>query len=184
MRPLPHSRPGTRCKIELIVTDDIPQPELCSIDILNGLGLDQFGEALRPLFEAAGPLARALYGERPFDSYASLIGRAESLAVHTLPLVEQIEVLNAHPAIGARPALLSALSLREQGYDSDDRLAELNRAYEARFGFRFVVFVNKRPKTEIATVLEQRLHNTRAQELKTGLRELFAIARDRLQALQ
>jgi 2-oxo-4-hydroxy-4-carboxy--5-ureidoimidazoline (OHCU) decarboxylase len=170
---------------------DVPQPELSSIETLNGLQLDRFGEALRPLFEAAAPLARALYGERPFDSYASLIDRAESLAVHTLPLAEQIEVLNAHPAIGERPALLSALSLREQSYDpdSDDleqlsvRLAKLNRAYEARFGFRFVVFVNKRPRSEIADVLEERLHNANDQERTTGLRELFAIARDRLRAL-
>jgi 2-oxo-4-hydroxy-4-carboxy--5-ureidoimidazoline (OHCU) decarboxylase len=163
---------------------DVPQPELSSIETLNGLQRDQFGEALRPLFEAAGPLARALYAERPFDSYTSLIQCAESLAVHTLPLAEQIEVLNAHPAIGERPALLSALSLREQGSDSEDRLAELNRAYDARFGFRFVVFVNKRPKSEIAHVLEERLHNGNANaELMTGLHELFAIARDRLRAL-
>jgi 2-oxo-4-hydroxy-4-carboxy--5-ureidoimidazoline (OHCU) decarboxylase len=88
---------------------------------------------------------------------------------------------------------LSALSLREQSYDpdSDDleqlsvRLAKLNRAYEARFGFRFVVFVNKRPKSEIATVLEQRLNNDDAdQELSTGLHEMFSIARDRLRTLQ
>jgi 2-oxo-4-hydroxy-4-carboxy--5-ureidoimidazoline (OHCU) decarboxylase len=170
-------------------------PELPPIERLNGLQLDQFGVALRPLFEAAAPLASALYGDRPFDSYAGLIERAESLALHALPRAEQMEVLNAHPPIGERPALLSALSLREQGYDGQSgsspedaeelsiRLAELNRGYEARFGFRFVVFVNKRPRSEIADVLEERLHNANDQERTTGLRELFAIARDRLQTL-
>jgi 2-oxo-4-hydroxy-4-carboxy--5-ureidoimidazoline (OHCU) decarboxylase len=178
---------------------DLSPPELPAIERLNGLQFDQFGVALRPLFEAAAPLASALYGERPFDSYARLIERAESLALHALPRAEQIEVLNAHPAIGERPALLSALSFREQGHDRQSgssaeeregeelsiRLAELNRAYEASFGFRFVVFVNKRPKSEIATVLEQRLKNDDGdQELSTGLHEMFSIARDRLRTLQ
>jgi 2-oxo-4-hydroxy-4-carboxy--5-ureidoimidazoline (OHCU) decarboxylase len=171
----------------------LPLPELPPIERLNAFQPDQFGVALRPLFEAAAPLASALYGERPFDSYASLIDRAESLALTALPRAEQIEVLNAHPAIGERPARLSALSLREQSYEPQSgtraedvkRLAELNRAYEARFGFRFVVFVNKRPKSEIATVLEQRLKNDDVdQELSTGLREMFSIARDRLLMLQ
>jgi 2-oxo-4-hydroxy-4-carboxy--5-ureidoimidazoline (OHCU) decarboxylase len=175
------------------VTGDLRLPELPPIERLNAFQLAQFGLALRPLFEAAAPLASTLYGERPFDSYASLIERAESLALNALPRAEQIEVLNAHPAIGERPARLSVLSLREQGYepqsgtraDDVERLAELNRAYEARFGFRFVVFVNKRSKSEIATVLEQRLKNDDVdQELSTGLREMFSIARDRLLTLQ
>jgi 2-oxo-4-hydroxy-4-carboxy-5-ureidoimidazoline decarboxylase len=58
-------------------------------------------------------------------------------------------------------------------------LAELNRAYEERFGFRFVVFVNQRPKSAIVELLRDRLDNSRGSELETALRELFAIARDR-----
>jgi 2-oxo-4-hydroxy-4-carboxy-5-ureidoimidazoline decarboxylase len=60
-------------------------------------------------------------------------------------------------------------------------LAQLNRAYENRFGFRFVVFVNRRSRAEIVPVLRERLGRTRDQELETGLRELVAIARDRWQ---
>ena len=44
-------------------------------------------------------------------------------------------------------------------------LAELNRAYEERFGFRFVVFVAGRPRREIVPVLRERLERTREQEL-------------------
>jgi len=58
-------------------------------------------------------------------------------------------------------------------------LAELNRAYEEKFGFRFVVFVNGRPKSEILKVLRQRIWHTREEELDTGCDELVAIARDR-----
>jgi 2-oxo-4-hydroxy-4-carboxy--5-ureidoimidazoline (OHCU) decarboxylase len=95
--------------------------------------------------------------------------------------VEKLEALNAHPAIGARK--LSARSAAEQGADDDPetlaKLAELNREYERRFGFRFVVFVNRRPKRELVPILRERLTRTRDEELDTALHELVAIARDR-----
>jgi 2-oxo-4-hydroxy-4-carboxy--5-ureidoimidazoline (OHCU) decarboxylase len=59
------------------------------------------------------------------------------------------------------------------------QLAELNRDYEKRFGFRFVVFVNRRPRREIVPILRERLERTRAQELETGVDELIQIAVDR-----
>jgi 2-oxo-4-hydroxy-4-carboxy-5-ureidoimidazoline decarboxylase len=61
-------------------------------------------------------------------------------------------------------------------------LAELNRAYEETFGFRFVVFVNGRPRREIVPVLRERLGRTREQELETGVDELVRIAIDRWQS--
>jgi 2-oxo-4-hydroxy-4-carboxy--5-ureidoimidazoline (OHCU) decarboxylase len=94
---------------------------------------------------------------------------------------EKLEALNAHPAIGARK--LSARSAAEQGTDDDpDTLAELdrlNREYEERFGFRFVVFVNRRPKREILPILRERLGRSREEELDTAVHELVAIAEDR-----
>jgi 2-oxo-4-hydroxy-4-carboxy--5-ureidoimidazoline (OHCU) decarboxylase len=60
-------------------------------------------------------------------------------------------------------------------------LAYLNQIYEEKFGFRFVVFVNRRPKAAIAEVLRERLARTREDELETALEELVAIARDRWQ---
>jgi len=95
---------------------------------------------------------------------------------------EKLEALAAHPAIGQRTGL-SARSAAEQGDDSDakvlDELARLNAVYEERFGFRFVVFVNRRPKSEIVDVLRTRIGRAREEELDTGCRELVAIARDR-----
>ena len=87
-------------------------------------------------------------------------------------------MLDAHPAIGGTPT--STRSAREQGTDDDPavlaELAELNRAYEERFGFRFVVFVNGRPRREIVPVLRERLERARAEELETGVDELVRIA--------
>jgi 2-oxo-4-hydroxy-4-carboxy--5-ureidoimidazoline (OHCU) decarboxylase len=91
---------------------------------------------------------------------------------------EKKDLLDAHPAIGGKAT--SARSAREQGTDDDPavlaRLAELNARYEEQFGFRFVVFVNGRPRREIVPVLEERLHRTRAEELSTAVDELVQIA--------
>ena len=107
--------------------------------------------------------------------------RARTL-VHELPDDEKKEILDAHPAIGARSGL-SARSAAEQGADADPavlaELARLNAEYEARHGFRFVVFVNRRPKAEILAVLQSRIGNPTGEELETALDELVAIAEDR-----
>jgi 2-oxo-4-hydroxy-4-carboxy--5-ureidoimidazoline (OHCU) decarboxylase len=107
-------------------------------------------------------------------------------AVHELLVTicheDKLAALNAHPAIGQR-AGLSARSASEQGSNADpavlDELERLNAAYEDRFGFRFVVFVNRRSKAEILEVLRERIENTPEEELDTSCRELVAIARDR-----
>jgi 2-oxo-4-hydroxy-4-carboxy--5-ureidoimidazoline (OHCU) decarboxylase len=108
------------------------------------------------------------------------LGQARALA-HQLTDEERKEVLDAHPAIGAKAT--SERSAREQGTDDDPavlaELAELNRAYEEKFGFRFVVFVNGRPRREIVPVLRERLERTRAEELQTGADELVQIAVNR-----
>jgi len=94
---------------------------------------------------------------------------------------DKLEALNAHPAIGAKK--LSARSAAEQGGDADPvvltELAYLNQVYEEKFGFRFVVFVNRRPKAEILAVLRDRIGRSTADELQTALGELVEIAADR-----
>jgi 2-oxo-4-hydroxy-4-carboxy--5-ureidoimidazoline (OHCU) decarboxylase len=96
----------------------------------------------------------------------------------SLPDDEKKEVLDAHPAIGGKAT--SERSRREQGTDDDPQvlaeLAELNRAYEEKFGFRFVVFVNGRPRRDIVPILRERIGRTRKQELETGVDELVQIA--------
>ena len=138
------------------------------------------------LFENAGPLLDRLGAEEPFPSGAAMLARAREI-LKALPEPEQIAVINAHPRIGERSDTVSALSFEEQGYDRDTtppevlrRLATLNEEYEQKFGFRFVVFVNRRSKEAIVPVLEARLRGTRDEERRTALREILAIAEDRL----
>ena len=102
-------------------------------------------------------------------------------AIAQLSERDKLEALNAHPAVGA--ARLSPRSAAEQAGDSDPviltELAYLNQVYEEKFGFRFVVFVNRRSKAEILEVLRERLERTREEELDTAVEELVAIAEDR-----
>jgi 2-oxo-4-hydroxy-4-carboxy--5-ureidoimidazoline (OHCU) decarboxylase len=130
---------------------------------------------LAELFEGDTALVRALAGrEDPLGSAYEVIA--------TLSDDEKLEALNAHPAIGARTGL-SARSAAEQGDDADPEtlaeLARLNADYERRFGFRFVVFVDRRPKAEILEALRTRIGRTREEELDTACTELVAIAEDR-----
>ena len=127
---------------------------------------------------------------RVFEGRTRLVerlgGRADPLAdarslLRDVPEEELVEALNAHPRIGA-PGL-SPLSAREQGEGEDpaiaQELARLNQVYEDRFGFRFVIFVNRRSKAEILRVLRERLGRTRQEELAAGVTDLVAIAVDR-----
>ena len=98
------------------------------------------------------------------------------------PEDEQIEALGTHPRIGQRVNISEQAAL-EQGSDEDPvllaALAKLNKTYEKKYGFRFVVFVDGRPLAEILSVLRQRLQHSRDEELAAGLDDLVAIALDR-----
>ena len=141
-------------------------------DVSRKLTVDELAE----LFEGRTHLVEKLAElDDPLGSAREVIAR--------LGERDKLEALNAHPAIGARK--LSARSAAEQGGDSDPvvltELAYLNQVYEEKFGFRFVVFVNRRPKVEILEVLKERLEHTREEELDTAVEELVAIAEDRWQ---
>ena len=132
-------------------------------------------EELAELFEGRTELVEALAGrENPLGSAPDVLA--------ALPRDQQVAALNAHPAIGTGSGL-SPRSAAEQGTDDDPEvlaeLASLNTEYEARHGFRFVVFVNRRPRREILTVLRERLERPTDEELATGVNELVAIAQDR-----
>jgi 2-oxo-4-hydroxy-4-carboxy--5-ureidoimidazoline (OHCU) decarboxylase len=129
--------------------------------------------------EGSTPLARKVRAGGPYQSPAEVVA-AMRVALPSLTEEEKIATLNAHPRIGEDPSRLSARSLSEQGAESLPELDRLNAEYERRFGFRFVVFVNRRPKSEIVQVLRQRLVRTREEEMDAGLHAIVDIAEDRL----
>jgi 2-oxo-4-hydroxy-4-carboxy--5-ureidoimidazoline (OHCU) decarboxylase len=172
------------------------------IERLNAMSEADFTAALAPLFEGAPRFLQRLAGARPFAFEEELIGAARETA-HAMPEEEQLELLAAHPRIGADPESLSRLSEREQGYGPDDQgededgdepasepayvgeeLAMLNEIYEAHFGFRYVVFVAGRPREAIIPLMEVALRNDRAAELRRAIDDTIYIAADRLASLR
>jgi len=156
----------------------------------------EFVARMAPLFEGApGFLWRLAAAGRPFGSRARLFERARAIA-HTMPDVLQVELVDAHPRLGAPPASVSALSFREQGYDREaaEQLAaeavrerarvaaeldQLNRDYESRFGFRYCVFVAGRSRAALLPEFEAALARERDSELHRALDAVVDIAIDR-----
>ena len=154
---------------------------------LDALSADAFAGAAAPWFEGAPRFLARLAAARPFGDAATLFARAATIAA-TMPEDEQIELIDAHPRLGAPPSSVSAASFREQGYDRETReaigdLERLNAAYEARFGFRFCVFVNGRSRAALVPVLEGALRADRETEIRRAVGEVVAIARDRFDRL-
>ena len=155
-------------------------PEVAALDALPP---DAFVAAAAPWFEGAPRFLARLAAARPFRDESTLFARAAEIAL-ALPEDEQLELIDAHPRLGAPPATVSAASFREQGYDRETTAAiadldRLNAAYEARFGFRFCIFVNGRSRPELVPVLEAALGADRDAEIRRALGDVVAIARDR-----
>ena len=162
---------------------------LPTIGELNGRDEAGFAAGLAPLFESAPALCWRLAAGRPYCSYGDLLEHALEVAL-AMPEAEQIELMDSHPRIGASPASVSALSHAEQGYDRDPgtaelqaRLDDLNEAYEARFGFRFVILVAGRPRSAIVPIMEGALSAERESEKQRALTDIIAVARDRVARL-
>jgi 2-oxo-4-hydroxy-4-carboxy-5-ureidoimidazoline decarboxylase len=172
------------------VTAFVPLPALDALDA------DAAADALAPLFEGAPRFLARLAAERPFGDPDALFARARGVA-HAMPEPEQVELVDAHPRLGAPPGSVSALSFREQGYDAEAadaaaeaerervgaELARLNEAYERRFGFRYCVFVAGRPRVALVPGMEAALAADRDAELHRALDAVIDIAADRYRTL-
>jgi 2-oxo-4-hydroxy-4-carboxy--5-ureidoimidazoline (OHCU) decarboxylase len=168
---------------------------LPSVDGLDRMPTAAFMTAVAPLFEGAPRFLERLAAGRPFGSADVLFERARAIAA-AMPQDEQIELIDAHPRLGAPPASVSARSFVEQGYDragAAARMAEedadrarvaaeldrLNAAYEARFGFRYCVFVAGRPRAALLPSMEAALGADRNAEIQRALAAVVDIAADR-----
>ena len=163
--------------------------EIPAAAALSDLPADAVVDALAPLFEGAPRFLRRLADARPIASDDDLFASAREVAA-AAPEAELIELLDAHPRIGADPAAMSDLSRDEQddGLPSDDavaqELADLNATYEQLFGFRYVVFVAGRPRAEIVPLMEVALRNERDAELRRGVDDAIFVAADRLRVVR
>ena len=155
----------------------------------------EFVAEMAPLFEGAPGFLWRLAAARPVGSVEGLFVRARALA-HAMPEPLQLELIDAHPRLGAPPATVSAMSFREQGYDDEaaanlateaarerariaSEMDRLNREYEGEFGFRYCVFVAGRPRSELLPDMAASLARERDSELHRALDAVVEIAVDR-----
>jgi 2-oxo-4-hydroxy-4-carboxy--5-ureidoimidazoline (OHCU) decarboxylase len=181
----------------VLSTDDL------RIGDIDGSTAEACAVALAPLFEGAPGFLARLCAARPFGDASTLFATARAVA-RSMPEVDQLQLIDAHPRLGASPATMSALSVVEQGFERDaaaragldavgpaagDAEAErrritlelqgLNSAYEARFGFRYCVFVAGRPHAALLPGFEAALSADRASEVARALHAVVDIAQDR-----
>jgi OHCU decarboxylase len=162
-----------------------------SIDQLDRATEADFIDAVAPLFEGAPRFLARLAAVRPFGSAKRMFDRALEIAM-AMPEDEQLELVDAHPRLGAPPESVSELSYGEQGYDQHaagaaaadrDRVARdlerLNDAYEEQFGFRYCVFVAGRPRQALIPEIEAALGRRREEELVRALSDVVEIAEAR-----
>lgn len=127
----------------------------------------------------------AMSARRPFGSKEAVLVAATDVC-QSLDANDWLEAFAHHPTIGERG---SALSAREQsGIDgaSDTTRAELaavNRDYEKRFGFIYIVCATGKTADDMLALARERIGNDRDTEIKVASEEQKKIIHLRLEKL-
>ena len=153
---------------------------------LNACDRERFVEAIGWVFEHSPWVAELAWMRRPFGSVDELHG-AMITVVAEADRERQAALLRSHPDLGAR-ARMSDASVGEQagaGLDRltpDDyaRLQRLNGAYREKFGFPFLFAVTGSTPHQVLAALEERLPRENEEEFAEALRQVYRIARFRL----
>jgi allantoicase len=125
---------------------------------------------------------------RPFANEPALLAAAERVW-WSLDEAAHKEAFSAHPKIGEKKAPAAgdqAWSSGEQAAANGPALAELvdaQKAYDAKFGFIYIVCATGKPATEMLADCQRRLANAPATELRCAAEEQMKITRLRLAKL-
>lgn len=138
--------------------------------------------------------ARRMTDARPFPMLEDLFSTAEDLWFSLSP-ADWLEAFAAHPKIGSQNAAASQepqaaeWSGGEQSgmKDADrgvrDQLAEINRLYEQRFGFIFIVCATGKTADEMLAIARARIGNSLETEIQLAAEEQRKITEIRLTKL-
>jgi OHCU decarboxylase len=154
---------------------------------LNALTRDEFMRALGWVFEDSPWVMEQAFARGPFASMDALHAAAMA-CVESAPREMKLALLRAHPDLGTR-ARISDASHSEQANaglsqltpEEFEKLQRWNGEYRARFGFPFLYAVKNSNKHEILAALERRLQLAPEQEFEDALRQVYRIARFRLE---
>lgn len=155
-----------------------------TLEELNGL---DHAAAERELLRCCGSTrwAAALVGRRPFRDLEEVMRVAEE-TWWKLEGGDWLEAFSHHPRIGDRAEGFAGdeqAAARSASAETLRRLAEMNRAYERKFGHVFLIFATGRTADEMLAHLERRLANDPARELAVAAAEQARITRLRLERL-
>lgn len=160
---------------------------------LNALSAEAAFEALQRCCGATAWVQGMLAG-RPFNDVPQLMQAAEEIWAGMTPH-DILEAFQHHPRIGDIEGLRKKFastatwaSGEQAGVNQASEavlqaLAEGNRAYEARFGYIFIVCATGKSAGEMLAILQSRLPNSPALELKIAAGEQAKITRIRLEKL-
>lgn len=157
---------------------------------LNTLSQQAFIACLSDIYEHSSWVAECVSSQHPFPDVASL-ANAMQACVQSADRPAQLKLIRAHPELAGKLAIkgdLTSASLSEQATAGLNdctpkeftRLVELNRTYQAKFDFPFIVAVRGMRRADIIAAMEKRVMNTLEQEISTALNEIGRIANFRL----
>jgi OHCU decarboxylase len=149
-------------------------------------------EALLAMIACCGAKrwAAAVVEQRPFASIVDL-SEAADRTWSEMQEPDWLEAFACHPRIGERKvahvsAQSAAWSRQEQSAAASatervlSELAEGNALYEERFGFTYIVCATGRSADEMLGILQRRLTNDRAEELREAAEQQRQILQIRL----
>jgi 2-oxo-4-hydroxy-4-carboxy-5-ureidoimidazoline decarboxylase len=159
-----------------------------SLAELNACERARFVAALGWIFEDSPWVAERAWARRPFADVDDLHA-AMTAEVATATPDEQLALLRAHPDLGARARMSRASTGEQAGAglnrlsdEQFERLQRLNAAYREKFGYPFLFAVTGRTTQDILDALTRRLAASAAEEFAEALRQVYRIARIRLDA--
>ncbi len=163
------------------------------LDKLNQSPEEEFITTLGTIFEHSPLVAKAVVGNRPFATVENLHQKMVA-TVDNAGDEEQLKLIRAHPDLAGKAALAGGLteeSTSEQAGAGLDLLNEteyrhfhsLNDAYQSRFGFPFIIAVKGHDKHSILDAFRKRLENDKEAEKETALKQIYRIAKFRLEDL-
>lgn len=156
---------------------------------LNRMDRAAFVTAVGWVFEHSPWVAERAYDSRPFADLDALYS-AMTAQVERASKAECLALLVAHPDLGTRARVSDASTGEQSGAGLDrltpaefDELQRLNAAYRARFGFPFLLAVKRSTKYDVLRALQARIEATPGDEYREALRQVYRIARFRLEDL-
>lgn len=161
---------------------------------LNALPPD---EAQKEFLKCCGSVrwAQAMVQLRQYASTVEGLTRLGDAMWWSLEPDDWLEAFRSHPKIGEKKAAEAVSTqsqqwsgqeqsgMRDANVDTVDLLAQLNREYEERFGFIFIVCATGKSAGDMLALLRQRIQNAPDTELPIAAAEQAKITELRLKKL-